>query len=334
MTALGVQPGDEVIVPAFTWIATPNAVEYMGARPIFCDIDPITLNIDIAQIESCITPRTVGIVPVHLFGLCADMQPILDIAKKHDIWVVEDAACALGARYNGMHAGNFGDMGCFSFHPRKTITTGEGGMIVTRQKSLYELANSMRNHGAEKSSRERFESSEKYRMADHKHIGYNYRLTDIQGALGCVQMSRAEWIVAERTSLAAHYTEMFSDADWLQTPVAPKGMTHAYQSYTCMYCPKQPTMENVEELHRQRNTLMATLASRGIATSQGTHAPFLLTFYAEKYGIEAAQLPQAYFADRLSVSLPLYPQMTAAEQEYVIEEVQKAFANITAKSLC
>src|SRR6266550_1146761 len=124
VAALGLQPGDEVIVPAFTWVATANVVEYMGAKPVFCDIRLDTFNIDVEQIEALITPRTVGVIPVHLFGLCADMQPILDLARRHSLWVVEDAACALGAWYQGSHAGTLGDMGCFSFHPRKSITTG------------------------------------------------------------------------------------------------------------------------------------------------------------------------------------------------------------------
>src|SRR5215813_5029866 len=131
VTALGLKPGDEVIVPAFTWISTANVVEYMGAKPIFCDIDLRTFNIDPSQIEALTTPRTVGIIPVHLFGLCADMLPILETAKRHNLWVVEDAACAFGAWYRGQHAGTLGDIGCFSFHPRKSITTGEGGMITS-----------------------------------------------------------------------------------------------------------------------------------------------------------------------------------------------------------
>ena len=127
---MGLKPDDEVIVPAFTWVSTANVVEYMGAKPIFCDIDLDTFNIAATHIEALITARTVGIIPVHLFGLCADMQPILDIANRHNLWVVEDAACAFGAYRYGQHAGTLGDMGCLSFHPRKSITTGEGGMIT------------------------------------------------------------------------------------------------------------------------------------------------------------------------------------------------------------
>src|SRR5262249_35885690 len=136
IAALGVKPGDEVIVPAFTWVSTANVVEYLGATPVFCDVDLSTFNIDAAQIEALITPRTVGLIPVHLFGLCAEMAPILALAAARGLWVVEDAACGFGARYHGRHAGALGDAGCFSFHPRKAITTGEGGMVTTGRADL------------------------------------------------------------------------------------------------------------------------------------------------------------------------------------------------------
>jgi perosamine synthetase len=155
VAVLGLRPGAEVIVPAFTWVATANVVEYMGATPIFCDVDLDTFNIDPRRLEALITPRTVGLIPVHLFGLCADMEPILAIARGHQLWVVEDAACAFGARYQGRHAGTFGEMGCFSFHPRKSITTGEGGMITTENAAWQRLARSLRDHGASRSDHER-----------------------------------------------------------------------------------------------------------------------------------------------------------------------------------
>src|SRR5881394_2111480 len=139
VAALGLKPGDEVIVPAFTWVSTANVVEYMGAKPIFCDVDLRTFNIDPAAIERLIGERTVGIIPVHLFGLCAEMDQILELARKHDLWILEDAACALGAWFEGKHAGTFGDAGAFSFHPRKSITTGEGGMITTEREDLDPL---------------------------------------------------------------------------------------------------------------------------------------------------------------------------------------------------
>jgi perosamine synthetase len=322
---LGLQPGDEVIVPAFTWVSTANVVEYMGAIPVFCDIDLRTFNIDLQHLAALITPRTVGIIPVHLFGLCADMQAILDIARQHHLWVVEDAACALGAWYHGSHAGTLGDVGCFSFHPRKSVTTGEGGMITTARDDLGRLARALRDHGASRSDLTRHEGKAAFLLAEYNHLGFNYRMTDIQAALGCVQMDRAKWILAERARRALLYDDMLRAVEWLETPLVPEGYIHGYQAYVCLFCPAEPTMDNVEQLHQRRNKLMMRLEAKGIATRQGTHAPVILGYYAEKYGLHPAQFPRAYLADRLSLTLPLYVQLTEAEQVEVCRSLQEEF---------
>ena len=171
VAALGLKPGDEVIVPAFTWVSTANVVEYMGARPVFCDVDLQTFNIDTGHIESLVTPRTVGIIAVHLFGLCADMEAVKNVASANGLWVVEDAACAFGAWYNGGHAGTFGEMGCFSFHPRKSITTGEGGMITTKREDLEQLSRSSRDHGASRSDQARHDESGGFLLSEYDHLG-------------------------------------------------------------------------------------------------------------------------------------------------------------------
>lgn len=325
VAALGLKPGDEVIVPAFTWVATPNVVEYMGAKAVFCDIDLKTFNIAVEQIEDAITPRTVGIIPVHLFGLCADMQPVLDLSRKHNLWVVEDAACAFGSLYQGRHAGTFGEMGCFSFHPRKSITTGEGGMITTEREDLDKLVRSLRDHGASRSDHARHTASAAFLLAEYNHLGYNYRMTDIQGALGCEQMKRAEWIVSERRRRARIYDEMLAGVDWLQVPRVPEGYEHGYQAYVCLFRPEAPTLDNAERLHTMRNELMTKMEERGIATRQGTHAPVIQGYYAEKYGLRPEQFEKAYLADRLSIALPLYAQMTDDEQAEVCQTLQEMF---------
>jgi len=321
---LQLQPGDEVIVPAFTWVSTANVVEYMGARPVFCDIDLRTFNIDINQVEALITPKTVGIIPVHLFGLCANMQPILEIAKAHNLWVVEDAACAFGAWYQGRHAGTFGQMGCFSFHPRKSITTGEGGMITTQRDEFDQLARSLRDHGASRSDLSRHSGKASFLLAEYNHLGYNYRMTDLQGAVGSAQMERAEWILSERTRCARVYDEMLQSADWLKTPMVPEGYVHGYQAYVCLFSPAKPSLDNVEKLHQHRNKVMMQLEAKGIATRQGTHAPVILGYYAQKYGLKPEQFPNAYLADRLSLTLPLFPTMTEMEQEIVVKEIKQS----------
>jgi perosamine synthetase len=325
VAALGLQPGDEVIVPAFTWVATPNVVEYMGAKPVFCDVDLATFNLDVAQLESLVTPRTVGILPVHLFGLCADMDAVNEVARRHGLWVVEDAACAFGGWYKGRHAGTLGDAGCFSFHPRKSITTGEGGMITTGREDLDRLSRSLRDHGASRSDLARHNEKAAFLLAEYNHLGYNFRMTDIQGALGCAQMERAEWILSERTARARFYDEALGGFEWLDTPAVPEGYRHGYQAYVCLFRPEEPTLRNVARLHEQRNELMMALEGQGISTRQGTHAPVIQGYYAEKYGLRPEQFPRSYLADRLSLTLPLFPQMTGAEQSLVCESLRATF---------
>jgi len=324
VAALGLKPGDEVIVPAFTWVATANVVEYMGAKPLFCDIDLATFNMHTDRIDALVTNRTVGIIPVHLFGLCADMSPILEAARRHKLWVVEDAACAMGGWYGGAHAGTMGDMGCFSFPPRKSITTGEGGMITTGQAKLDELCRSLRDHGASKSDHQRHTQSGGFLLSDYDVLGYNYRMTDIQGSLGCAQMDRARWILERRRLIAERYDEMLAELDWLQTPHVPHGSVHGYQSYVCLLQTEQPTPENVDRLHEQRNQLMGRMESDGVSTRQGTHAAHLQGYYRRKYGIAPGDFPNAWIADRLSISLPLYAQMTEAEQDEVVAALKRA----------
>ena len=325
VAALGLKPGDEVIVPAFTWVSTANVVEYMGARPIFCDVELGTFNLDVKQAESLVTPRTVGIVPVHLFGLAADMNPLLELARKHHLWIVEDAACSFGAWYHGKHTGTIGDAGCFSFHPRKSITTGEGGMITTQRADLDEKTRSLRDHGASKSDFARHHGQASFLLAEYNDLGYNYRMTDIQGALGSVQMERATWILQERTRRARRYDELLADLPWLETPKVPDGYIHGYQAYVCLFRPEDPSLGNVDRLFERRNAIMTRLEEQGIATRQGTHAPVLVGLYSEKYGLRAEDYPNAVMAERLSLALPLYAQMTDEEQERVCQALRDAW---------
>jgi perosamine synthetase len=324
VAALGLGPGDEVIVPAFTWVATANVVEYMGARPVFVDIDLATFNLDVSRLEAAITPRTVGIIPVHLFGLAADMRPILEIARRHGLWTVEDAACAFGASYGGEHVGTLGDLGCFSFHPRKSITTGEGGMITTRRSDLAETVRSLRDHGASRSDLQRHTNAASYLLADYDLLGYNFRMTDLQGAIGSVQMDRAEWVLGERHRCADAYDHLLADLEWLALPMTPAGSVHGYQSYVCLFRSDEATLESVDALHDRRNRVMAALEAEGIATRQGTHAAFIQGYYATKYSIPPSALPGAYFADRLSLSLPMFPGMTDDELDYVAAALRAA----------
>lgn len=323
VAALGLKPGDEVIVPAFTWVSTANIVEYMGAKPVFCDIDLATYNIDVRKIEPLLTERTVGLLPVHLFGLCADMDPILDLARAHGLWVVEDAACAFGAWYGGRHAGTMSDAGCFSFHPRKSITTGEGGMITTAREDLARKTRSLRDHGASRSDLARHEASSAFLLANYDDLGYNYRMTDLQAAVGCVQMGRADSILDGRRKRARLYDEALQSIDWLDAPVVPEGYVHGYQAYVCLFRPEEPSLGNLARIETARNEIMSALENEGIATRQGTHAAALTGYYRRKYGITPEDYPNAAIAERATLTLPLYPQMTDAEQEEVCDRLRR-----------
>jgi perosamine synthetase len=325
LVALGVGPGDEVIIPAFTFVATANVVEHQRAKPIFADIDLCTFDIDVSQIEPKITECTKVIMPVSLFGLSADMQPIIELARQYNLHVIEDAACAVGAWYNGHHAGTLADIGCVSFHPRKAITTGEGGMVLTNDRELMEKLRSFRDHGATKSDLQRHESKRGFLMPEYNMVGYNYRMTDLQGAMGVAQMGKLRYILDRRIALARRYDQALENLEWLETPYTPEGYVHGYQSYVCLFQPEEPTMDNVEELHEQRNALMERLEDRGIATRQGTQAVHVLGYYRRKYGLQPADVPNAYLADRLSLALPLYAQMTDEEQDFVCQSLRDAF---------
>jgi len=323
LAALGFGPGDEAIVPAFTWISTANVVEHLNGKVVFCDIDLKTFNLDPAQIESKITKKTRAILPVHLFGLAADMEAILEIARRHNLWVVEDAACGFGAKYQGKHVGTFGDTGCFSFHPRKAITTGEGGMVTTQEDTLAEKMRRMRDHGAGLSDLQRHMGNRPYLLSDHPEAGYNYRMTDLQAALGCPQMDRAGQILAERRRLAHRYLEELGDLAWLRLPTAPAETEHGYQSFPCLFQPEEIRPERIPAIHQKRNVWMDQLYQAGISTRPATHAAHMLAYYREKYRHSPGDFPAAWAASECSISLPLFHGMKETEQSSVITYVRK-----------
>ena len=256
---------------------------------------------------------------MHLFGLAADMEKILAISKKFSLWVVEDAACGFGAKYHNNHVGTFGDAGCFSFHPRKAITTGEGGMITTNDASLAEKLRRLRDHGASMTDLQRHQGARPYLLSDHPDAGYNQRLTDIQAALGVAQMSRAQSILSERKRLAENYDIAFASLNWLRTPAKITGYVHGYQSYPCFFQPN--SINKIEEINRIRNEFMEKLQNLGISTRPATHAVHMLTYYSKKYKLKSSDFPGAWSANDCSISLPLYHGMSDIEQNYVIEKV-------------
>lgn len=309
LLALGVGPGDEVIVPAFTWVSTANAVIYCGATPVFVDIDPATFNIDINKAAEKISSRTKAIIPVHLFGLCADVDRVKEIAPQ--LQIVEDGACAAGAGLNGADAGSLGDIGCFSFHPRKSITTGEGGMITTNSDELAEYMNKLRNHGASVSEEQRHKGPRPYILPEFDMVGYNYRMTDIQGAVGVQQLKKLDIFIEERTKWAAFYNKAFETIKWLQTPVYEARYKHGWQSYVLVVDEEMAPMK--------RNDLMEYLQQKGVSTRPGTHAVHMLGYYANTFNLKPEDFPAAYAANEYSMSIPLHNKMTEEDYYYIVD---------------
>ncbi len=308
LLALGIGKGDKVIVPAYTFVATPNAVEYVGAEPVFADIDIRTFNIDTEYTRTIERAKCNAIIPVHLFGLCADMDKVLSLSK--NLYVIEDAACSLGAESPLGKAGAISDCGCFSFHPRKSVTTGEGGMVTTNNKGTADKVHALRDFGFEVTDIERHTKGSSM-LPEVKVLGYNFRMSDIQAAIGVVQMRKYQFIVGERMRRAEIYNQELKGVEWLQIPHVPPGYKHIYQSYCVLV--------DTAEL---RERVMAELKDKGIATRGGTHACHILEYYAKKYGLRPEDYPNTLAVDGRLMTIPLYAQMTNEEQEYVIEAIK------------
>jgi dTDP-4-amino-4,6-dideoxygalactose transaminase len=313
LLACGIKEGDEVLVPAFTWVSTANAVKYCNATPVFVDIDVNTFNIDIEKIAEKITVKTKAIIPVHLFGLCAD---IIAIKQKYPtLKIIEDGACAAGSSLHGSPAGGLGDIGCFSFHPRKSVTTGEGGMLTTNDDGIAAHLDRLRNHGASISEEQRHHGPKPYILSAYEIVGYNYRMTDIQGAIGVVQLSKLDKFIDERQLWADYYAEHLKDIDWLKAPVVPEGYKHGWQSYV--------TYVDESIAPMKRNDMMEYLQQNGIATRPGTHAVHMLDVYAKMYNIKPKDFPGAYNADQFSMSIPMHNKMVKEDFDYVIHHLKQ-----------
>ena len=310
LAALKISPGDEVIVPAFTWISTANVVVYCGATPIFADVERSTFNIDVADVARKVTSRTKAVIAVHLFGLCADV-PALRAALPPHVAIVEDAACAAGGSLGAISAGALGDIGVFSFHPRKSITTGEGGMVTTRDDALAERVRIMRNHGASVSEQERHNGPQPYLLPAFDVLGFNYRMTDLQGAVGLVQLTKLDRFINERAKWASWYRDKLKGLNWLSLPDEPSSGRHAWQSFV--------TYVDPDRVSRSRNEIMARLHERGIATRPGTHAVHMLSYYAQNYRLKPDDFPGARDCDQNTMAIPLHNKMTADDFAYVVE---------------
>ena len=311
LLAADVGAGDEVICPSFSFIATANAIVHAGATPVFVDIDARTYAIDPSLIEAEITPRTKAIMPVDQIGLAADIPAVLEIARRHGLKVIEDAAPSLGATAGEARVGAMSDFTCFSFHPRKSITSGEGGMITTNDDRAAEYLRCVRSHGASTSDLARHTSGTT-EIEEYRELGYNYRMTDIQGAVGTVQMGRLEGILAARGALAQRYDRLLAGDPRLETPYVPGGYRHTYQSY-CVRLNGQ-----------DRPAIMAAMAARGIATRRGVMAIHLEPWYRERW--PEVSLPATEAATANTLLLPLFAGMTEAEQDEVVDALHAELA--------
>ncbi len=289
LVALGIGKGDEVIIPAFSYIATANVVELVGANCIFVDIDDSTFTIDITKIESAITPKTKAIIPVHEFGLAANITAINALAAKHNIFVIEDAACALGAKQYNKPVGSFGVFSSFSLHPRKSITSGEGGIVLTNDNALAAKISVLRNHGIEM-------QQGKMNFID---AGYNYRMTDFQGALASSQMDRIEKIIEYKQTLSEVYFNEINNKN-VGLPFTPPERNHTWQTFHIL----------LQEDKDQQETI-TFLKEKNIGANYGAQCIPYMTYYYQKYGYDAKVLfPNAYKAYTKGVAIPIYEKLT------------------------
>lgn len=306
--ATGIQPGDEVITTPLTFAASSNCVLYCGGTPVFADVDPKTYNIDPEDIRRKITDKTKAIIAVHLAGQPCDMDEIHKIAKEHDLLVIEDGAHALGSVYKGKKIGTLSDMTTFSFHPVKPITTGEGGMIVTDNKEFYQKMMLFRSHGITRNENlmTRNDGSWFYQQLD---LGYNYRITDIQCALGCSQMKKLDRFLARRKEIVARYNEAFADCENIITPYQLPETESGWHLYI------------VQVKNCDRRKVFEALREQGIAVNVH-YIPVYLHPYYQEHGYKDVHCKNAEEVYSHIISLPLYPTLTVEEQEYVIETLK------------
>jgi len=322
LEAMGITTGNKVIVPSFTYVASANSVEYTGAEVVFCDINLKTFNIDERKLEELIENDSSikAIMPVNLFGLCSNMPYIMNLAKKYNLKVIEDSACGFDGWIGDKHSGTFGDVGCFSFHPRKSICTGEGGMLITNDGEIASKVSQLKDHGASKSDLQRHKEKGGSLLPDFTMRGYNYRMTDMQGAIGVCQMNKKDYIMNGRREVANKYDKALKDIAELVTPYIPENYKHGFQSYVCVFTDG----EEIDKINIKRNIFMEKLEEQTIATRQGTHAVHTLGYYKDKNNFKDEDFLMSYAADRLSIALPLYAGMSDEEFDYVISNIKEA----------
>lgn len=318
LLAMGVGPGDEVITTPMTFAATVNVILHAGATPVLADIEPGTLNIDVQAVRRKITERTKIIVPVHFAGLPCDMDPIFDLADEFGIKVMEDAAHAVGTEYKGTRIGSFDTVSVFSFHPIKNITTGEGGMVCTRDEKLAEEISLLKFHGMSREAWKRY-SSQGTPNYDIVLPGFKFNMMDIQAALGIHQLRKLDRFIEKRTEIAEYYNAAFAEVDEILTPAAaPYAYRHAWHLYTPLI--------RIEQLTIDRDAFMAELKKENIGTGLHFKAVHHHPYYRENLPVPAGELPNADYASDRILSLPLFPKMAIENAKDVVEAVKNVIA--------
>lgn len=305
MIVSGIGAGDEVICPSMSYIATANCIKYVGATPVFAEINPQTYNIDLADAESRITNKTKAILIVHQVGMPADIDAFTRLCGKYHLKLIEDAACAAGSAYKDQKIGSHSELVCFSFHPRKVVSTGDGGMITTSNEGHYQRLKLLRQHGMSVNDRVRHESS-KIIFEDHVEVGYNYRMTDIQAAVGIKQLEKLDWIVTERRKIALYYLDQLKDINWIELPYEQPGYFSNYQSF-CI------TLKNDAPI--TRNDLMQKFLDEKIATRRGVMTTHRETAYKN---LASYSLPVSEKAHDNSIVIPLFVPMEKTDIDKVI----------------
>ncbi len=299
--ALDIQPGDEVLVADFTFPATANIVIQQGAIPVPVDIDTSTFCIDTEDLAAKITAKTKAIIPVDAFGLSCNIGTIMDIAKNHNIPVIQDSACSLGSTFKGVPVGQIATTTCFSFHPRKSITTGEGGMLVTNDDKIAEIVTKLRTHGG---VRKEFYLS-------FEEAGFNYRMSDVLAAIGVAQSKRLNFLLSERRRLAGELSSRINTIDGVVTPITPEDRTHTFQSYVVML-PSDIDRDNIIRRLREKN----------VESTLGTYALHAQPFFQREYGFKNGDCSQSFEAYTLALTLPLWAGMNDNHLDYIVESLK------------
>jgi len=315
LEAVGVGPGDEVITSPYTFTATAEVVRYLGADPVFVDIDPATLNLSPEKIERAVTSRTRAIIPVHLAGLACDMDPILEVARKHDLKIVEDAAHAFPSTYKGKLIGTLPtDATVYSFYATKTITTGEGGMVVSANPEIIARCKTMRLHGISRDVFDRYTSKKPSWFYEVVEPGFKYNMTDVAASMGIHQLKKAWAFREKRASIASAYAEAFKDLPVIYPALAPEGETHAWHLFILRLADQAPV---------SRDRFIEKMAEKGIGTSVHFIPLHLHPYWRERYALKSEDYPNATKAFEAAVSLPIYTRMTAEDIQRVIHTVRE-----------